>query len=54
MKVFLSWSGDKSRHTAEVISGWLKQVIQALDPWMSPNIEKGKRWGIELVIMADR
>jgi len=48
MQVFLSWSGDRSRRTAEAMSLWLKQVIQALDPWMSPDIEKGKRWSIEL------
>lgn len=48
MKVFLSWSGDRSRRTAEVISTWLKQVVQVLDPWMSTDIQKGKRWGPEV------
>lgn len=44
MKVFISWSGEKSKKTAEVISKWLQKNIQAVEPWMSTDIEKGQRW----------
>lgn len=51
MKVFLSWSGDRSKAAAEKLGEWLAQVIQAVEPWVSPGIEKGARWQSEI---ADR
>ncbi|RKY63740.1 MAG: toll-Interleukin receptor [Candidatus Latescibacterota bacterium] len=45
MKVFLSWSGQRSKEVAETLYNWLPQVIQAIEPWMSSDIEKGNRWG---------
>ncbi|HEX8774895.1 MAG TPA: hypothetical protein VF735_15080 [Pyrinomonadaceae bacterium] len=49
MKVFISWSGDKSKIIAEALSGFLPLIIQAVEPWMSAhNIYKGARWGTEL------
>ena len=44
MKIFLSWSGERSKQMAEFLKVWLKEVIQAVDPWMSRDIEKGVRW----------
>ena len=44
MKVFLSWSGDRSKEIAEALKSWLPQVIQATEPWISSDIEKGTRW----------
>lgn len=44
MKVFLSWSGERSEQMAEFLKLWLKEVIQAVDPWVSSDIEKGIRW----------
>jgi len=48
MKVFLGWSGTRSKETAEVLGEWLGQVIQAIDPWISSDILKGARWGEEI------
>ena len=48
MRVFLCWSGNRSKKIAEVLNDWLPLVINAVEPWMSPNIEKGVRWGLEI------
>jgi hypothetical protein len=44
MKIFISWSGNKSKRTAEILCAWLRRVIQAATPWISNNIEKGAKW----------
>jgi hypothetical protein len=45
MKVFISWSGQRSAAVADAFRYWLPKVIQALEPWMSADdIEKGTRW----------
>jgi hypothetical protein len=48
MKVFLGWSGGRSKQTAEALGDWLGQVIQAVDPWISSDILKGARWEEEI------
>lgn len=49
MKVFISWSGEKSREFAEILKGWLPSVIQAVKPYFTPDdIEKGARWSNEI------
>ena len=48
MKVFISWSGDVSKQIAEALNGWLPQVIQSIEPFYSPHIEKGTRWATEI------
>ena len=48
MKVFISWSGKRSKETAECLSSWIRQVIQAADTWISLDIEKGIRWSDQI------
>lgn len=49
MKVFLSWSGEKSRDVALAFRDWLPSVIQSLEPYVSSvDIEKGSRWAADL------
>lgn len=45
MKVFISWSGRRSKAVAEYLSDWLKCVIQSLQPWISTrDIDRGALW----------
>jgi len=48
MKVFISWSGERSRVVAAAFNHWLPRVIQAVETFFSPEIEKGARWSSEL------
>src|SRR5579863_2173184 len=49
MKVFISWSGERSRQVAELLEGWLKCVIQGVSPWVSTkNIDRGSLWFAEI------
>ena len=50
MRVFLSWSGEASRHVAEAIAKWLKILpFMEIDPWVSGDaIDPGTRWTKEL------
>jgi hypothetical protein len=49
MKIFVAWSGEKSRLVAAALHAWLKDVIQALEPWMSEkDIDKGAQWRSEI------
>lgn len=49
MKVFMSWSGQRSKLTAELLHGWIKCVIQAAQPWISSKgIERGAMWFSEI------
>ena len=45
MKVFISWSGERSQAVAELLSDWLKLVLQAAKPWISSqDIDRGALW----------
>jgi len=49
VKVFISWSGDRSRAVAEVLSDWIKCVLQASEPWISTkHIDRGALWFTEI------
>jgi len=48
MKVFISWSGARSKAVAEILCEWLPMVIQAAKPWMSSNIDRGAIWFTEI------
>ena len=48
-KVFLTWSGTKSKQLSQALREWLPQVIQNLEPWMSDSdLDKGSRWASEI------
>jgi hypothetical protein len=49
MKVFMSWSGARSKAAAELLHDWVKCVIQAAKPWISTRgIGRGAVWFAEI------
>lgn len=51
MKVFFSWSGQKSHELATAFRDWLPNVIQAVVPWLSSaDIAAGSRWQHEIAL----
>jgi hypothetical protein len=47
--VFISWSGNRSRHVAQALRDWISMVLQAAKPWTSStDIDKGSRGLAEL------
>lgn len=49
MKVFISWSGNRSKAVANLINEWIKCVLQASDPWISTrDIDRGANWLFEI------
>lgn len=45
MKVFISWSGQRSRAVAVALKEWLPIVLEGVEPWVSDkDISAGERW----------
>jgi hypothetical protein len=45
MKLFLSWSGERSREIALAFRDWLPLVLHYAEPWVSDaDVEAGDRW----------
>ena len=48
MKIFISFSGPRSRAVARILHEWLPSVLQNTKPWFSEEISSGKRWSPEI------
>jgi hypothetical protein len=45
MKIFISWSGARSKNVAKILADWLQDVIQGIEPFVSEDsIDKGSFW----------
>lgn len=45
MKVFISWSGERSKEMANALREWLPMVLQYVEPFVSDkDISAGDRW----------
>lgn len=45
MKIFISWSGDRSKQIAVALKTFTKMVLQETEPWISSNdIDGGSVW----------
>jgi hypothetical protein len=46
MKVFIGWSGERSKALAQFLHDWIPLVLHNVEPWVSEaDIEAGERWG---------
>ncbi len=49
MKVFISWSGEKSKAVATKLREWIPDIINYVEPWLSSeDIDAGARWNKEI------
>lgn len=49
MKIFISWSGDRSEALAKALREWFPLVLHFVDPWLSKSdIQAGERWSVEI------
>lgn len=49
MKIFISWSGERSHNVAKLLDNWIRCVVQAVDPWISSkDVDKGSLWFSEI------
>ena len=54
MKIFISWSGERSRRIAETLKKWIPCVLQFTEPYCSSkDIDKGARWSNEIAKELD-
>ncbi len=49
MKIFVSWSGDRSQALAQALRDWLPMVLHYAEPRLSQlDIAAGDRWANEV------
>jgi len=49
MRLFISWSGDRSEALAKALYEWLPLVLHYTAPWLSKSdIKAGERWSLEV------
>lgn len=45
VKVFISWSGARSKEVAELMRDWIRCVLQVTRPWISTrDLDRGSIW----------
>ncbi|WP_371805347.1 hypothetical protein [Candidatus Lokiarchaeum ossiferum] len=49
MKVFISWSGSKSKRIAEVFNEFIPIFLQTTKPYMSKSMDKGTIWLLDIL-----
>jgi hypothetical protein len=53
VKVFISWSGERSHTFALALAQWLQMMLQAAKPFVSSELDKGVRWMSEIMDELD-
>jgi hypothetical protein len=49
MKIFISWSGERSEALAKALREWFPLVLHFVEPWLSQSdIKAGDRWSVEI------
>ena len=49
MRVFISWSGDRSQRCAAALAVWVPRLLPTVHPWISSaSIEPGARWNDQM------
>jgi hypothetical protein len=49
MKIFISWSGERSEALAKALRDWFPLVLHYVQPWLSQSdIKAGDRWNVEI------
>lgn len=54
MKVFISFSGERSKAVAVALREFLGNMLQMLEPWYSEEIGKGRRWSQEIAEQLEK
>ena len=55
MKIFISWSGQRSKNVAEYLRTWIPKVIQSVKLWMSSeDILAGDRWNRDIAVELEK
>ncbi|NPV63178.1 MAG: toll/interleukin-1 receptor domain-containing protein [Methanotrichaceae archaeon] len=49
VKIFIGWSGKKSKGVARALREWIPTIIQSAKPWMSEiDLDPGARWNQDI------